>query len=66
MQKISTVLFDFDGTIMNTNQLILDSWQHTFRTLEGRERPVAEILSTFGEPLEETIRKVLPLSLIHI
>ena len=24
-----TVLFDFDGTIMNTNDVILMSWQHT-------------------------------------
>ncbi len=30
MTKINTVLFDFDGTIMDTNTVILQSWQHTF------------------------------------
>ena len=37
MNKIDTVLFDFDGTVMDTNNVILMSWQHTFRTLRGRE-----------------------------
>ena len=27
MKKFDTVLFDFDGTIMNTNEVILRSWQ---------------------------------------
>lgn len=60
MAKINTVMFDFDGTIMDTNKVILQSWQHTFRTLEGRERPKEEIYSTFGEPLYITMKKVLP------
>jgi len=60
MAKINTVLFDFDGTIMDTNTVILQSWQHTFRTVEGRERPVEEIIGTFGEPLSVTMEKVLP------
>lgn len=60
MAKINTVLFDFDGTIMNTNNVIIQSWQHTFRTVEGKERPVEEIVRTFGEPLYVTMEKVLP------
>lgn len=60
MAKINTVLFDFDGTIMNTNKVILQSWQHTFRTVEGKERPEEEIISTFGEPLHITMEKLLP------
>ncbi|WP_419821455.1 pyrophosphatase PpaX [Anoxybacterium hadale] len=60
MAKINTVLFDFDGTIMDTNNVILQSWQHTFRTVEGKERPREEILSTFGEPLYVTMEKKLP------
>jgi len=60
MAKINTVLFDFDGTIMDTNNVILQSWQHTFRTLEGKERPEEEILGTFGEPLHVTMKKFLP------
>jgi len=55
-----TVLFDFDGTVMDTNKLIIESWQHTFRTLEGRERPLPEIIETFGEPLADTMEKFFP------
>lgn len=60
MAKINTVLFDFDGTIMDTNNVILQSWQHTFRTVEGKERPEEDIFGTFGEPLYITMEKVLP------
>lgn len=57
---IDTVLFDFDGTIMDTNQVIIDSWQETFRTLEGREQDRDVLLKTFGEPLEATMRGFFP------
>lgn len=60
MANINTVLFDFDGTIMDTNSVILQSWQHTFRTVEGRERPEEDIICTFGEPLYITMEKLLP------
>ena len=33
MRKKDTVLFDFDGTIMDTNDVILKSWQYTFMSL---------------------------------
>ena len=57
---ITTVLFAFDGTIMDTNEVIIQSWQHTFRTLEGVERPVEEIVKTFGEHLMVSMPKLLP------
>lgn len=60
MGKLNTVLFDFDGTIMDTNELIVQSWQHTFKTVEGKHRAEEEILSTFGEPLHTTMEKLLP------
>ena len=30
MKNIDTILFDFDGTIMDTNDMIIKSWQYTF------------------------------------
>ncbi len=60
MEKINTILFDFDGTVMDTNGVIINSWQHTFRTLEGKERTEDEIINTFGEPLAITMEKLLP------
>ena len=58
--NIDTVLFDFDGTVMNTNDVILQSWQHTFRALRGREEDPEVLLKTFGEPLETTMKKFFP------
>lgn len=58
--KIDTVLFDFDGTVMDTTDVIIGSWQHTFMTFEGKERPVEEIIKTFGEILAHTMKNVLP------
>jgi len=60
MAKINTILFDFDGTVMDTNAVILASWQHFFMALEGKERPPAEIIKTFGEPLDVTLKKLYP------
>ena len=60
MSKINTILFDFDGTIMDTNNVILMSWQHTFRTLENREEKVERLVETFGEPLETTMKRFFP------
>lgn len=60
MNKIDTVLFDFDGTVMNTNDVIINSWQHTFKTLENREEDVETIVKTFGEPLAVTMEKFFP------
>lgn len=57
---IDTVLFDFDGTIMDTNQVIIDSWQETFQQLEGRRQDRDVLLKTFGEPLEATMRDFFP------
>ncbi len=60
MKKTDTVLFDFDGTLMDTNDMILGSWQHTFRTLAGHEADEAMLVRTFGEPLGDTMKKFFP------
>ncbi len=57
---IDTVLFDFDGTIMDTHQVIFQSWQHIFLQLTGNEGNEEEIVASFGEPLEKTIQRFFP------
>jgi len=59
-KKITTVLFDFDGTIMNTNEIVIKSWQHTYRTVKGEELPAERIVKTFGEPLYITMARLFP------
>lgn len=56
-RKTDTVLIDYDGTIMDTNQLIRNAWHYTFKKL-GRKPPSdAEIYSTYGEMMKETLRR---------
>ena len=54
------ILFDFDGTLVNTNDVILASWQHTYRHNLGHEMPVDHITSCFGEPLLLTMEREFP------
>lgn len=58
--KKKAVLFDFDGTIADTNQLIINSWQYTYNKIYGRDGDVKEILKTFGEPLWKSIETLFP------
>ena len=54
------IIFDFDGTIANTNNIIIASWQATFRKYLGYELPIRDIEATFGETLKDTIPKLIP------
>lgn len=58
--KKKHIVFDFDGTLLDTNRVILDSWQAVFRHYEGRERPEADILKTFGETIDDSMRRFFP------
>ena len=57
---IKAVLFDFDGTIMDTNEIILESWRHVFKEFRGRVCADEEVLGSFGEILEDTMRQTFP------
>lgn len=54
------IIFDFDGTVINTNDVIIASWQEVFRTYLGHELPVEEIIKTFGETLWTTLDRLMP------
>ena len=58
--KKKYVIWDFDGTIACTNDIIIESWQATFRHYLGHELPVREIEATFGETLMHTIGEKIP------
>jgi pyrophosphatase PpaX len=51
----STVLFDLDGTLIDTNHLIVTSFQHVFTEHLGIDVPPETIYSYFGEPLPRTM-----------
>lgn len=52
--------FDFDGTVLDTNEVIVNSWQEVFRHFEGKERTEAEIFATFGETVDFSMRRFFP------
>jgi len=57
---IDTLLFDFDGTIMDTNDLIISSWKYVYKEFGEEECPISDITSHFGEPIMNMINKLFP------
>lgn len=57
--SIKTVLFDFDGTLIDTNDLIYKSFVYTFDQY-GYEFTKEEILQFNGPPLKETFSRINP------
>lgn len=55
--KVNTILFDLDGTVLNTNDIIVQSFQHTYRTINGKEKKLEDILKAFGEPINITLKR---------
>ena len=45
---VKGILFDFDGTLANTIDLILAAFHHTCREVLGRDLPDERIIKTFG------------------
>lgn len=54
---IKAVLFDLDGTLLDTNELIYSSFNHAFKTILNLELPREEITKLFGKPLYSSLVK---------
>jgi pyrophosphatase PpaX len=52
---IKAILFDLDGTLINTNNLIHQSFKHAFKTYLNKEIEDKEIVRFFGMPLEKAM-----------
>ena len=52
----STVIFDLDGTLIDTVPLIVASHRHALATVLGRELPEEELREGIGRPLLEQMR----------
>ncbi|MFZ3171084.1 MAG: pyrophosphatase PpaX [Carboxydocellales bacterium] len=57
MQPYRCVLFDLDGTVLNTNELIIKSFQHTLRTHLDLHPTHEDLYPHFGEPLRDTLAR---------
>ena len=60
LARVNTVLFDFDGTLVDTNGLISESWRYTVKTLKNRDITDDEIRSSLGEILLDSMRRLMP------
>ena len=56
----STAVFDLDGTLADTINLIVESYQYAFRTVMGREEDPDVIRSWIGRPLIGAFRDHSP------
>lgn len=58
--SIRTILFDLDGTLIDTNQLIMASFRHTFNYFK-LDYTDEQIMEFNGPPLVDTFMKIDPL-----
>ena len=59
MQRISLVIFDLDGTLSRTNELIYESFNHVAVKYLHRVFTLPEITGMFGPPEEVAIEKLV-------
>jgi len=58
--KIKCILFDLDGTLLNTNDLVLESLKHTIRTHMETEVDERKLYKYFGQPLVKIMADLDP------
>ncbi|TFB24349.1 pyrophosphatase PpaX [Filobacillus milosensis] len=58
--SVRTILFDLDGTLIDTNELIVESFKHTFREHLNEDYSTEDILQFMGPPLRDSFEKVNP------
>lgn len=54
---IKAVLFDLDGTLLDTNKIIIESYKYTIKKHFNRELEEENITKYFGEPLITTLSR---------
>jgi pyrophosphatase PpaX len=57
-RNITTLLFDLDGTLINTNELIISSFTHTLNKYFPNEYTRDDILPFIGPTLRETFESI--------
>ena len=58
--KYKSIIFDLDGTLADTDEIIIRSFQHVYRTYLGKEMSHEYIYQTFGETLDNVFKMQFP------
>lgn len=58
--KKKYIIWDFDGTVLDSNGIILDSWQSVFMHYTGKPGDPVAIVKTFGETLYDSMVYFFP------
>jgi pyrophosphatase PpaX len=58
--KITTIVFDVDGVLIDSNRIIIEAYKKTARKLGLRIPSTQEISKLLGKPLEEITRILWP------
>ena len=59
MTDCKAILFDLDGTLIDTTELILYCFNHAWVTICGRTHPPEAFIATMGIPLKNAMHKLL-------
>jgi len=57
--RAEAILFDLDGTLIDTTNLILQCFEHTWQKVRGLSHPRETLIETFGIPLREAMVRLL-------
>ena len=60
IDQTQAVLFDLDGTLIDTVELILVSFRHATKTVLGAEVPDDELMRNVGQPLRAQFEQMSP------
>ena len=59
MTDCRAILFDLDGTLIDTTELILYCFRHAWSTVCGQTHPSHAYIATMGVPLKDAMRRLL-------
>jgi len=59
IHECKAILFDLDGTLIDTTELILYCFNHAWTTICGRTHPPEVFIATMGIPLKDAMYKLL-------
>ena len=57
--ECKAILFDLDGTLIDTTELILYCFNHAWETICGRTHPPEVFVATMGIPLKDAMHRLL-------